>query len=387
MKWRFSPSHFHHCKMAASDPGVSSVETHENVESVSVIVGDSYTLHTDVTEIQRDDVIEWRFGKDLIGRIDENLAFVNDNEKFRDRVHLDNQTGDLKIRNVRITDFGLYKLEINGYRGISTRTFNVSGVNNLVSDGVKLMPVVERDSVILPSGLTEIQRDDQITWKFKGTLLGQLINQTAEIFADVLNRRFVDRLQLNQQTGSLVITNIRPNTSGLYKVNITKSGSSYTTHKTFRVATIDGGNKLSAMEGTSVTLESGVSNIHRDDVIMWRCEHEDTVIAKISNGNSTTFDGTDGRFRDTLELDYKTGSLTIRNIRIKHAGLYHLDIVGNRRTIFKRINLSVCPQDWSLCVIAVIGVAVLLLVMGVATVVICCQFRVSRQVNIVNECL
>ncbi|XP_067271066.1 uncharacterized protein, partial [Pseudorasbora parva] len=364
--------------------GVPGVETDENVKSVSVIVGDSYTLHTDVTEIQRDDVIEWRFGEDLIGRINDKP--VNYIKTFRDRLHLDDQTGDLKIRNVRITDFGLYKLEINGYRGISKRTFNVSGVNNLVSDGVKLMLVLERDSVILPSGLTEIQRDDQITWKFEGTLVAQ-INQTAGLFStydDVLDGRFVDRLQLNQQTGSLIITNIRPNTSGLYKVDIFKSGSSYTTHKTFRVATIDGGNTLSVMEGTSrITLESGVSNIQRDDVI-WRFEHEDAVIAKISYRNFTTFDGTNGRFRDTLKLDSMTGSLIIRNIRTKHAGLYHLDIIG-KNTTFKRFNLSVCSRDWSPCVIAVIGVAVLLLVMAVAIAVKCCQNRASRQAHLYGE--
>lgn len=100
------------------------------------------------------------------------------------------------------------------------------------------MPVLERDSVILPSGLTEIESDDQITWKFNGTLIGQLKNQTAEIFADVLDGRFKDRLQLNQQNGSLIITNVKPNTSGPYEVDITKSGSSYTTHKTFRVTII-----------------------------------------------------------------------------------------------------------------------------------------------------
>lgn len=94
------------------------------------------------------------------------------------------------------------------------------------------------------------------------------------------------------------------------------------------------------MEGTSVTLESGVPKIHRYDVIIWRCEHGDSVIAKMTFGIFATFDGADGRFRGTLELDYKTGSLTIRNIRTKHAGLYHLDITGNI-TLFKRINLSV----------------------------------------------
>ncbi|XP_048037997.1 uncharacterized protein LOC125263133, partial [Megalobrama amblycephala] len=205
--------------------GASGVET-DVVESVSVIVGDSFTLHTDVT--QRDGVIEWRFGEDLIARI--------------------------------------------------------NSVSNLASDGVKLVPVLERDSVILHSGLTEIQRDDQITWKFEETLISQLNNQTAEIFADVLDGRFKDRLKLNQMNGSLIITDIRPNTSGLYVVEITKRKSSYTTHKTFRVTIIDGGNRLSVMEGTSVTLESGVPKIHRYDVIIWRCEHGDSVIAKMTFG-------------------------------------------------------------------------------------------------------
>lgn len=351
---------------------VSGVET-DVVESVSVIVGDSFTLHTDVTEIP--DVIVWSFRKDVIATIireSKNNTLIN---LKRERLQLNNKTGDLKISKVRITDFGLYKLEINGHKGISSKTFNVSGVNNLVSDGVTIVPVLERDSVILASGLTEIQRDDQITWKFNGTLIGQLKNQTTEISANVLDGRFKDRLQLNQQNGSLIITNIRPNTAGPYEVDI-KSGRNYTTHKTFRVTIIDEGNRLSVMEGTTVTLESGVSEIHRDDVIIWRCEYGDSVIAKMSFGIFATFNGADGRFKGKLELDYKTGSLTIKNTRTKHAGLYHLDITGNRNNTFKRFNIYVCSQDWSPFVIAVIGVALLLLVVFVVT---CCRNRASRQ--------
>ncbi|KAK7136677.1 hypothetical protein R3I93_016885 [Phoxinus phoxinus] len=348
---------------------VSGAET-DVVESVSVIEGDSFTLHTDVTDVP--DSIEWRFGKHLIARISESDKNIPTKPK-RERLQLDHQTGDLKINKVRIADFGLYELEINSdTAGLSSKKFNVSGVNNL--NGVKLVPVLERDSVILSPGLTEIQRDDQITWTFNGTLIGQLKNQTAEIFADVLDGRFEGRLHLNQQNGSLIITNIRPNTTGPYVVDITKSGSSYTIHKTFRVTIIDGGNRLSVMEGTSVTLESGVI-IHRDDLVIWRCEYGDSVIAKMSYGIFATLDGADGRFRGKLKLDYKTGSLTIRNIRTKHAGLYHLDITGNRSTIFKRFNIYVCSRDWSPFVIAGIGVAVLLLVMFVGT---CCRNRVSR---------
>lgn len=104
---------------------VSGGET-DVVESVSVIVGDSFTLHTDVTEIP--DVIEWRFGDVVIATIsrESKMNTVLSNLK-RERLQLDNQTGDLKIRKVRIKDFGLYKLEINGHRGISSKTFNVSG--------------------------------------------------------------------------------------------------------------------------------------------------------------------------------------------------------------------------------------------------------------------
>uniref|UniRef100_A0A671LYA9 Immunoglobulin domain-containing protein n=1 Tax=Sinocyclocheilus anshuiensis TaxID=1608454 RepID=A0A671LYA9_9TELE len=114
----------------------------------------------------------------------------------------------------------------------------------------------------------------------------------------------------------------------------------------FNVET-DGENRLSVMEGTSVTLESGVSDIHTDDVIVWRSEHGDSVIAKIDRGTKvfTTLDEADGRYSGTLELDSKTGSLTIRHIRTKHTGLYHLDITGNRRTVFKRFFISVCVSD------------------------------------------
>ncbi|KAL0149486.1 hypothetical protein M9458_055274, partial [Cirrhinus mrigala] len=221
---------------------VSGIET-DVVESVSVIVGDSVTLQTDVTQIQSNDVIEWSFEGYVIARVNSdssNSVQVNSAGKFRDKLQLDNQTGDLKIRDIRTADSGLYELDINSPTGLSKKTFNVSGVIDLASDGVTVVSVIERDSVVLPSGLTKIQREDHITWKFKDTLIAE-INPAAGLLStydNVLDGRFRYRLHLNNQTGSLIITNVKPNISGLYEINISKSSSRYTTHKTFNVTSI-----------------------------------------------------------------------------------------------------------------------------------------------------
>uniref|UniRef100_A0A9J7Y9K0 Immunoglobulin V-set domain-containing protein n=2 Tax=Cyprinus carpio carpio TaxID=630221 RepID=A0A9J7Y9K0_CYPCA len=88
----------------------------DEVKSVSVMEGDSVTLHTDDTDIQRTDLIMWKFGpKDIIiAQIDRKnnmMTIFNDNadERFRDRLKLD-QTGSLIITNTRTTDSGLYKV-------------------------------------------------------------------------------------------------------------------------------------------------------------------------------------------------------------------------------------------------------------------------------------
>ncbi|XP_052394940.1 SLAM family member 9 isoform X3 [Carassius gibelio] len=95
----------------------------------SVTEGDSVTLNTDVTELQRDDQILWMFGPKET-RIAEIYKLVidmfNSHEIFGDRLKLDNQTGSLTIRNTRSTDSGLYKRQIRSNRGNSDKIFNVT---------------------------------------------------------------------------------------------------------------------------------------------------------------------------------------------------------------------------------------------------------------------
>ncbi|XP_051762371.1 uncharacterized protein LOC127519021 isoform X2 [Ctenopharyngodon idella] len=92
--------------------GVFGVETDE-IE-VPVMAGDSFTLRTGLTEIQSDDEIEWRFGssRTRITRITAGNVTRYEDEKFRGRLKLERQTGDLTITNVSSEHNGVYQLSI-----------------------------------------------------------------------------------------------------------------------------------------------------------------------------------------------------------------------------------------------------------------------------------
>ncbi len=108
------------------------------MKSVSVTEGDSVSLNTDVTEVQRDDQILWHFGpkETRIAEIyKHSIDMFSSNEIFGDRLQLDSFTGSLIIRNIRTTDSGLYKRQIRSNRGNSDKTFNITvyGKTNMAS--------------------------------------------------------------------------------------------------------------------------------------------------------------------------------------------------------------------------------------------------------------
>ncbi|XP_048036020.1 T-cell surface antigen CD2-like isoform X2 [Megalobrama amblycephala] len=110
--------------------GVFATETTE-IQSVSVMEGDSVTLYIDDTEIQKRDNILWKYGaeKQIIAEISRNyeLFYTHNGTdgRFRDRLKLDDQTGSLTITNITTEHAGDYKLEIRGV-DLTTKTFNVS---------------------------------------------------------------------------------------------------------------------------------------------------------------------------------------------------------------------------------------------------------------------
>uniref|UniRef100_A0A672PLT5 Ig-like domain-containing protein n=1 Tax=Sinocyclocheilus grahami TaxID=75366 RepID=A0A672PLT5_SINGR len=113
-------------------------------------------------------------------------------------------------------------------------------------------------------------------------------------------------------------------------------------------ADADAVTSVSVMEGGSVTLESGVTEIQTHDVIMWTFGRPEARIAQINKqaGIFSTYDGPDGRFRDRLKLDHQTGSLTITNTRNTHSGLYQ--VIDGMTLTTHRFNVTVyarlpCP--------------------------------------------
>ncbi|XP_051978299.1 SLAM family member 9-like isoform X2 [Xyrauchen texanus] len=123
--------------------GVFDVDP-DKVKSVSVMEGDSVTLHTDLTQIQDGDEIDWRIIPEhiRIARIKRKIFNTYDDVldgRFRGRLYLNHQTGDLTITNITTEHTGLYQLNIiTGKK--TTNYFSVTVSARLP------VPVIIRDS-------------------------------------------------------------------------------------------------------------------------------------------------------------------------------------------------------------------------------------------------
>ncbi|XP_077082220.1 uncharacterized protein LOC143735831 isoform X2 [Siphateles boraxobius] len=116
----------------------------DGVKIVTVLEGDSVTLHTDVGDIPRfyKGHIEWRFKAEdnrlvrVIWLDSAGEMIYYGDQIFRDRLQMDNQTGSLTIRNIRTTDSGLYQVRSR----VSSESFNVTVYARLP------IPVITRDT-------------------------------------------------------------------------------------------------------------------------------------------------------------------------------------------------------------------------------------------------
>ncbi|TRY56683.1 hypothetical protein DNTS_034240, partial [Danionella cerebrum] len=305
-----------------------------------VYAGDSVTLSSGFTELKDEDLIRWRFGDEekLIAEIDmkTNRCSVFENVldgRFRDRLELD-QTGSLTIRNTTINHGGLYLLQ--------TRDRNHTVP--LRVEGRWSVEMKRRDSVALSSGRTEIMKDEKILWRYERETIAE-IDKERNLFTvheDVLDMSFRNRLKLDDQTGTLTITDFRSEYSGWFSVS-----SEYFDVDFYLFVP----EERSVMEGESVSLSCG-----RDGGgIQWRFGDEGTLIAGIEGSGSSADafeDVLDSRFRDRLKLDNKTGTLTISNIRAEHAGEYKCyqgfgSLTVFRVSVYARPPVPVVTRDCS----------------------------------------
>ncbi|XP_026121109.1 SLAM family member 5-like, partial [Carassius auratus] len=99
--------------------------------SVSVTEGDTVTLNTNLTEIPEYDDLLWKYGaeKSLIAEINKASGFFSTcdvpDERFRDRLKLDRQTGSLTITNITTEHAGEYTLELR-QAILTSRIYHVS---------------------------------------------------------------------------------------------------------------------------------------------------------------------------------------------------------------------------------------------------------------------
>ncbi|XP_048038026.1 uncharacterized protein LOC125263156 isoform X2 [Megalobrama amblycephala] len=363
--------------------GTSGVDT-----GVSVMEGDSVTLNTDVKKTEHD-IIMWYYDDIRIAQINgdpsktcTDVQCKDGEERFRDRLKLDPQTGSLTIMNTRTTDSGLYKLLINSD---SEKIFSVT---------VHGVSVMEGDSVTLNTDVKKTEHDI-IMWYYDDIRIAQINGDPSKTCTDVQcedgEERFRDRLKLDPQTGSLTIMNTRTTDSGLYKLLINSDSEKIfsVTVRGVSAAEIDEMKRKSVKEGESLTLDPGVIN-NPNDVMMWY--FNEIRIAEITGDQSKicTDVQCDERFRDRLKLDHQTGSLTIMNTRTTDSGEY--EVLINNRSLRRRRSISISSvKSFSVTVIdsgrssgaaAGISVAVLLLVFvaAAAVAVIYRRRRISRNV-------
>ncbi|XP_042612022.1 uncharacterized protein LOC122134431 [Cyprinus carpio] len=221
-------------------------------DKVTVMEGDSVTLNTDIKTNQEDRIM-WYFNDIRIAWITGDQSKICTDaecpERFRDRLKLDHQTGSLTIMNINTTHSGLYRLQVNSRN--SGKLFSVSVHGAPAADRDEIKSVKEGESVTLDSGVMN-NTNYLITWLFNDIRIAEINGEPNKTCKDDqcedADGRFRDRLEVNQ-TGSLTIMNSRTTDSGLYKLQIIISSSSFSIRRSRSFSVTVTGSGLAAVAG------------------------------------------------------------------------------------------------------------------------------------------
>ncbi|KAK7126559.1 hypothetical protein R3I94_017904 [Phoxinus phoxinus] len=311
--------------------------------SLSVMEGDSVTLkhHTAIPE---DASADWCFGDEIIAIKETGGSFSTskgDKVGFKDRLNVDKQNGSLTITNITTKDTRDYKLKISGKAVPTTEIFSVT-----VTDAMKSLSVTVGDTVTLHTGVTDIQKDDLIQWKFGDQVL-----------------KGPGDTRWRNENGDLTIRNIQSQQYGDYELEI--NTNSMILHRKLHINISGNMTKVSVKAGEYITLNTGLSNTQGYDQIILKFEDSFAEINKWNIGFVTHDTSADGRFKDRLWMPSNTASLTIHDSRITDSGVYHLNMISSSHTIQRNISVTVSGSDRSGAVSGISGASVVLMLWAV----------------------
>ncbi|XP_056304533.1 uncharacterized protein LOC130216674 [Danio aesculapii] len=308
------------------------------VEVLSVIEGDSVTLHSSLNNIKKVEVILWTFGTDRIAEINkliDSISLYVLDEIFRDRLKLDHQNGSLTITDITFKHAGLYKLQIIGGNEVFSKRFNITVSARLP------VPVLIRDcssssSVQYCSVVCSVVNVSAVSlsWYKGNSVLSSISVSDLSISLSLpLEVEFQDK-----NTYSCVINNTISNQTTHLDINTlcyTSDGDDTTEMDKLKT--------VSVSVGESVTLKSGVTKIDSFDVLQWRFGELNSDVTNpfvvINRLKAKSVDGAAGhneQFKDRLQLDQQNGCLTISDIRPTDFGIYKLNFSRNRRNVISK---------------------------------------------------
>nr|XP_002666222.2 uncharacterized protein wu:fi37e09 [Danio rerio] len=203
----------------------------------SVMEGESVTLNPDLTQMHGIIQKKWIFQKKG-STTTENIQYV---EILKNRLKRNDQTESLTINNMRSKHSGIYILRIDLNTGPKDIRFTVNveevpSASDIYNIEMKNVSVTKGKPVILQTDITKLQGDELIVWRFgdEGKLLAKEDKEAKSSPYYNTDERFRDRLQLNDQTGSLIISHTKDTDAGLYTVKI--NSNKQMTYKIITVA-------------------------------------------------------------------------------------------------------------------------------------------------------
>ncbi|XP_026054431.1 uncharacterized protein LOC113040303 [Carassius auratus] len=179
---------------------------------------------------------------------------------------------------------------MGGYLVLTLFVFLVDG---LVADtsGLNLLSVMEGHNVTLSTGVTKQQRDKML-WYFNNTLIA-LINGDPSKSCLYYGEGgiFRDRLKVDYETGSLIITDITSQHAGRYEANFIQSKSTGTSQSLNRNSKCDGtkitrkmSNIGEAIKTLSVSVTASLSGTDKPNKVSYNEDKEQEHESSVSLG-------------------------------------------------------------------------------------------------------